>query len=129
MGMDLTLYPLKKGPIELTCESVLGYERLRFERDYRIFGQLTDMSDPGQPEIPEKPTIKSHEIPPQLWIDMYDVEGCKKRRDDSNGETLRFAYAQQLKRLIIPDDTHFWNKAIKVFLNALPDDTPVILEW
>ncbi|MDP3934965.1 MAG: hypothetical protein Q8Q46_02005 [Candidatus Giovannonibacteria bacterium] len=111
---------------------VLCHDRLSFDRAYAIFGQLTDLSyirEGGRSDIPEKPTIKAHPIPPQMWVRTYEDEGIEKTREDKYGDELVFVYAQQLKKLKMPDDASPKNKAIKAFVNALPDDTPIILYW
>jgi len=112
--------------------SVLCYERLSFDQDYRIFGQLTDLSfyhNDGRPDIPEKPTIKTNSIPPQMWVQVYGDEGIERTREDPYGTELTFVYAQQLKKLKLPDDASPKNRAVKAFVDALPEDTPIILYW
>ena len=122
MGLDLTLLPLR-GPREMGNISVLCHDRLSFDRDYKIFGQLTDVGEGN------KPTIKANPIPPQMWVDTYEDEGIERRREDKYGTELTFVYAQQLKKLKIANDASPKNKAIKAFIEALPDDTPIILLW
>ena len=122
MGLDLTLLPLR-GPREMGDTSVLCHDRLSFDRDYEIFGQLTDVGEGN------KPMIKANPIPPQMWVETYEDEGIKRRRDDEYGTELTFVYAQQLKKLGVADEASPKNKAIKAFVEALPDDTPIILLW
>lgn len=125
MGLDLTLLPLREAR-EIGSESVLCYNRLGFDRDYRIFGQLTGCGEHGG-KI--KPTIKTNPIPPQMWVETYEDEGIERTREDKYDTELTFVYAKQLKKLKIEDNASPRNKAIKAFINALPDDTPVILQW
>lgn len=122
MGLDLTLLPLR-GPQEMGDTSVLCHDRLTFERDYEIFGQLTDC-DEGN-----KPTIIALPIPPQMWIKTYEDGGIERRRNDKYGTALTFVYSQQLKVLRVGEDAAPKNRAIKAFVDALPDDTPIILLW
>lgn len=122
MGLDLTLLPLS-GPKELGDTSVLCRDYLSFDRDYEIFRQIIDFSDGN------KPTIKANPIPPQMWVEIYEEEGTKQSRDDKYGTELTFVYAQQLKKLKVANDASPKNKAIKAFVEALPDDTPIILLW
>lgn len=122
MGQDLTLLPLK-GPRQMAEVSVLCYDRLSFDRDEEIFDQLIDVGRGN------KPTIKTSPIPPQMWVETYEDYGIKRRRDDKYGIELTFVYAEQLKKLKIGKDANAKNKAIKAFIDALPDDTPIILLW
>ena len=131
MSLELVLLPLR-GPEEVGSRSVLCYERLRFDQDYRIFGQLTDMSShcgSGVDDIPAKPTIRVNPLPPQMWVETYGEEGIKRTREDPYGDELTFVYAQQLKKLKLPRDSSPKNRALKAFVDALPGDTPIILEW
>ncbi|TAL49468.1 hypothetical protein EPN83_00375 [Patescibacteria group bacterium] len=122
MGLDLTLLPLR-GPQQMGDTSVLCHDRLSFDRDYEIFGQLTDVGEGN------KPTIKANSIPPQMWVETYEDEGIKRRRDDKYGTELTFVYAERLKKLKVSDDASAKNKAIKAFVEALPNDTPILLLW
>ncbi len=128
MGTYLTLLPLK-GPSDLIDLSVVCSDRLEVPQDYRVYGQLMDMSyrrdDDG--EIPEKPTIETQAIPPQLWVTIYG--GSERTRTDSYNKMLTFAYAEQLKKLVLPDNSSTRMYAIKAFTDALSDDTPIILLW
>ena len=122
MGLDLTLLPLR-GPHEMGEISVLCYDRLIFDQDHEIFGQLIDCGEGN------KPTIQVNPIPPQMWVEIYGDEGIERTREDNYGTELTFVYAQQLKKLKVSDGASSKNKAIKAFIDALPDDTPIILEW
>lgn len=120
MGMDLTLLPLKEGALSDT--HVLCYERLSFDRNYKIFDQIkSDKSDIGE--------IETQSIPPQMWIETYEDEGIQATRKDKYGTELTFVYAQQLKKLKMPKVASPKNKAIKAFIDALPDQTAIILFW
>jgi|SRR3989338_7903067 len=134
MSLDLTILFPSLGFRAIGESEAFCYERLRFDGDYSIFGQLVDMSDhyrrtEQDNDIPEKPTIKTIPIPPQLWVETYGDEGIERTREDRYGTELTFVYAQQLKKLSVRDDASTKNKAIKAFINALPDDMPVILYW
>ena len=121
MGLDLTIFPLS-GPQEVGSTSVFVSDKLRFDRDYEVFGQLIKIDD-------KEPVIKTHPLPPQMWVHVYGEEGLRRTREDSYGSELTFVYAQQLKRLKLPQDVSSYNKAIKAFIDALPDDIPFILWW
>ena len=64
MGLDLALLPLRD-PKKLCDVSVLCHDRLSFDQDYEIFGQLTNIGEGN------KPTIKVNPIPPQMWVETY----------------------------------------------------------
>jgi hypothetical protein len=99
------------------------------DTDYQIFSQIIDMSYRQEEGISKKPTIQTYPIPPQMWVRTYGDEGIEKAHEDGDGKALTFVYAQQLKKLRIPDNASSQNKAIKAFVDALPDDVPIILMW
>ncbi len=121
MGARLTLLPLG-GPEEMGYKSVSCFDLLSFDKDYDIFGQLNYRAGGG------KPTIKAKPIPPQMSVVTYDDDGIRHICEDNYGDRLTFVYAKQLKRLKMGDTTPK-NHAIKAFINALPDDIPIILLW
>lgn len=122
MGLCLTLLVLKE-PRQLTKTSVLCLERVNLDQDYAILGQL------AQCRGHLKPTIQANPIPPQMWVETYEEEGVRRTRTDNYGTELTFVYAQQLKRLKMPGDASPKNKAVKAFVDALPNETPIILWW
>lgn len=132
MGIYLSLLPLrKKEDLKESC--VLCYERIEFDQDYVIFGQLHDFSEWITKEgmdskIPQKPHIIPKPIPLNLWLNLYDDDGLEKTREDRYGDELTFVFAKQLKHLKIRG-TSAKNKAIKAFIKLLPNDTPIILFW
>jgi len=121
--MDLTLLPLQ-GSDELGKNSVLTYERLEVRpADGRIFTQLTTRLGG------EKPTIESQALPPQMQVEVYEDDGLRSTRKDVHNELLRFVYARDFKKLELPEDASSHNRAIKAFVDALPDRIPIILYW
>ena len=56
-------------------------------------------------------------------------DGSQQTREDAYGEELTVVYAEQMKKLFIPEDASPWNKAIKAFIDKLPNNTPIILDW
>ena len=121
MGADLKLRFLK-GPEALTDVHPVCLESLDIERDQFIFNQLDKFGD-------NHPVIETIQIPPQMWIGVYGEDGFKEIRKDRFDRTLTFTYAKELKKLEIPENAHWKNKAIKAFINMLPDNIPVILCW
>ncbi|MDO8600454.1 MAG: hypothetical protein Q7R73_02410 [bacterium] len=131
MSVGLGLIPLQ-GPQELRSTYTLGLDRLDFTGDYAIFGQLINMSSRrtgGRNDIPEKPTITTSPIPPQLQVIIHTERGTEYVRKDGYNDGLTFVYAKELKQLRMPGHTSSKNRAIKAFVDALPDDTPIILYW
>ncbi len=121
MGLDLTILPMH-GPQEMGEVSILTYNLLKFDRDHDIFGQIIELDD-------SEPTIKPLAIPPQMWIKTYGDEGIEHTRTDKYGIELTFVYAEELKKLNLPKNVSAYNQAIKSFIDALPNDTPIILWW
>ncbi len=124
MGLDLTLLPLRDAS-SIGEKSVLCYDRLDFDRDYRIFNQIC----PESGDTSVKRTVDPLPIPPQMWVETYEGEGIRRTREDKYGTNLTFIYAQKLKKLKLTPDATPKNKAIKAFVDALPDDIPIILFW
>jgi hypothetical protein len=122
MGLDLTIFPLEDSEA-LLGTSVSCRDRLTFDRDPAFFDQLIKTKRGNTPTILAKP------IPAQLWVKFTVEEGVRRTREDVYGQELTFVYAQQLKKLIVPNDASPKNRAIKAFLDALPNDIPIILLW
>src|SRR3989338_1619002 len=91
MGLGLTLLPLR-GPQQMGDVSVLCHDRLSFDQDYEIFGQLSDVGEGN------KPTIKANPIPPQMWVETYEDEGIERHRDDKYGTELTVVYPRRPKK-------------------------------
>lgn len=127
MSLDLVLYFLS-GPDALLNRSVPCCDQLRFDQDYRIFGQIKDLSSYSRSDIPAKPTIKVNPVPRLLLI-FHEEDGSRRIRSDMYGELLTYAYAKDLRELEMPADSSPRNKAIKAFVDALPENTPIILFW
>lgn len=130
MSLNLELLILR-GPQDLQEMFVVRYDLVTPDEDYNIYGQLTDMRTRREKEegTPETPSIGVQPIPPQMWVGIYEDEGLERTREDRFGKVLTFVYAQQFKKLELHDNVSPRMKAIKAFLDALPDDTPIILYW
>lgn len=136
MTIELTLkipqrpehfFSMPLGIILISCD-------LKFVSDYRILAQLRDMSDWGdrQPEITTAPPlIPSHQLPRGLKFPIYDEDGETLVRGGPTfgDEDSTLLYASELRGLVYPPDTSPWNLAFKAFIEALPDDIPIILYW
>ena len=83
MGLDLrlNLFPNRKW---LDSKSVYLSDNVTFDRDYRIFRQLVKIPDE------KEPTIETHALPPQIWVEVYTNEGFDRRLPDEN---MVFVYA------------------------------------
>ena len=108
---------------ELKEECVFCNECLCFDRDDRIFSQIKNYQNR------DNPTVKVQPIPRGMWIETYRGSGIERSRNDECEEELTFAYAKELKKLKMLKDTSPRNMAIKAFINALPDDVPIFLDW
>jgi len=110
---------------------ILPKTRLVFTRDYRIFGQFRHFPDasPGEDDVLLEPPIEPLPLPPEIMLVECEEDGEIKTRTDGLGVEIGFVYARQLKALVIPEDSSAVNKAIKAYIDALPDDIPIILAW
>lgn len=125
MSLALTISPLRDLE-ELRSGWALCYNRLAFDQDYRIFEQIEQFN---YPRISKNPILHPQPIPPNLTVWFYEDEGIDKTREDPYGTGLTFLYAKEMKKLEIPEDASPLNKAIKSFIDALPGDMPIILQW
>jgi hypothetical protein len=100
-----------------------------FTRDYRIFGQFSNM--PGDATDAARPKhIEVSPLPGEIKIIVLsEYTEPEHTRTDAAGYDMAMVSAKQLKGLDMPDDTSPNNKAIKAFIDQLPDDTPIILGW
>lgn len=126
MSETLRLYPLLDGPCDLQKTSVTLYETLLVPaQDYDLYAQIDCMNFVA-PNI--KVVIKTTAIPSQLWIETYTDEGRKRTRENGYGEELHFVYAEQLKkRWDIGKEPHWSTKAVKAYIDQLPNDIPILL--
>ena len=124
MSIGLTIIPVINIRGFFAKDSViLGYNRLAFKPSYAMFSQLRDNMDEydaGNVKIPTFP------LPENITVILYEDEGIKEKGCDDG---LIYAYAGDLQKLSVPEDDHPLNKAIKAFIDALPGDTLIILEW
>lgn len=93
--------------------TVLGYNRLALKtRNEHLFKVL-----------------EQHSIHLDKPIENYEDEGIKSRITDCYGKPLKFYHARALAELlnVLPLDP--WDRAICVFLSALPPTTRIVLYW
>jgi len=120
MGLDLTLLFTKE---TIGCSgNVFAYSRLSFDRDYRLFRQIIEIEG-------SKPIIKSIIFPPEIFVSVYKDEGLDNTREDAYGTELTYVSAKELKKLKVYKESSDFNKAIKAFISALPDNYFIIFYW
>lgn len=128
MGLDLTLMPLKDER-EL-AGSILGYDRLQFVRDYKIFAQIADVK--GNSAVPDKGVeaiVQTHPLPPGVKVGIYGNLGIRNTRENPYGKEMVYTTAGEMRKIVLPEDVSPTNKAIMAYIKALRKDTPIILEW
>ncbi len=92
---------------------------LRFERDHRLFAQLSADATP--------PLVRL--LPPGLQAGVYRDAGLTFTATDGYGKPLTFATPGDMRALRLPGDLTPWNCAVLAFLRALPPDNRLILFW
>lgn len=116
MGLDLTVmashYRERRGEMLPTAV-------LRFDRDTALFAQLA---------IDATPCLV-RTLPDGLTVGTYEDTGLRYTDTDRYGNRLSFTTPAELRRLVVPDDTAQWNRAIIAFLMALSPDSRIILYW
>lgn len=118
MSLELTL--MFFDPKDLKAGTVQVGDALSFDDDRRIVYQIFRQNPDG---AGYNPAIQPKLLPPRMWI--KDLSYGRTRKNSYG--PLNFVYASELKTLVVPSDTTQKNKAIKVYIDALPDDTPIIL--
>lgn len=94
--------------------------RLRFDRDDRLFSQLSPQATP--------PLVRS--LPEGLRVGIYGDEGLTFHHRDRHGHPFTFTTPGDLRKLRIPpEDFAPWNQAIMAFLLTLPPDFRIVLHW
>jgi hypothetical protein len=128
VSTSLTIYPLYDAS-ELKQRLACPWARIRFELDYRIFGQLReDLNEntEGLPVLPAQLLPRGTAL--LVHEDDNEAKSCKMKKD-SFGDPLTFINVGDLKNLVIPTDATKKNKAIFALIKKLPKDMPVVLYW
>jgi hypothetical protein len=92
---------------------------LRFDRDAALFAQLARDATP----------CLTHPLPDGLTVGIHEDAGLRFTAVDRYEQPLTCTTPQDLRRLVIPDDTATWNRAILTFLLALSPDARIVLFW
>lgn len=122
MGIDLTISIINENNFE--NKTWLAYERLNFDRDYKIFGWL------GFPNMEAKKKLDIKEVPYGTTVEWYDDDGIDKSNEDPYGERLQYCFVGDIKKLKLNKDEHSErNIAIIGFLKKLPELTIIVLRW
>ena len=113
MGIDLSIIPERHRAAER--QTVLGYDRLEIQGRY--YGFWKSLSDTA--------------VVLEEGMYTYNDEGCVKVFCDPYGDKLTWIKAGSFIRLWAMHNTvcdpGVWDKAVFKFLEALPDDTRIIL--
>lgn len=121
MGQYLTIYPCR-GIDDLSREEFWTHDCLTFEQDCELLDLILWGDD-------ERGPVEMFHLPPGLQVVMDEGGEPKRTRRTRHGDDLVFAYAAHLKRLRLSKNASFRDQAIKAYIDALPDDLPIILEW
>ena len=120
MGLNLTLMPINFGKDTWW----LGYNRLSFDRNYELFDFFG-----GEREEKHKKVINDMPIPKDIKVDIYGDDGLETKKNNPYGEPLTYFYAKDSKKIPMKVCKGDWNKAIIKFLQTLPKETVIVLEW
>jgi|SRR4051812_10841289 hypothetical protein len=108
-------------------KQVNPYTHLKLTRDYRIFAQFSNFPDTFEEK--SGTIIHTSALPEGFTIaSASEEDGVVFTREDESGE-ISWVYARELKTLVIPENTSPVNKAIKAYIDQLPDETQVLLKW
>lgn len=101
--------------------------RLRFTQDYRILGQLTDLSEHA--ECKGLTVLPSYPLPPGVVVEMIFNERATTTNLDDFGDSLTYMTAAAMKYLVLPEDSYVSDRAIMAYINTLPGDWAIVLVW
>ena len=130
MSIHLQLLVVKE-EADLQSEAITTFDRVELDQDSRVFKQIANLDSRrgSRPKLTTFPTIRTHPIPEQSWI-VESYEGKEsKTREDVYGYELRFSYAQDLRKLALPEDSTQGMREVKALIDSLPDQTPIIFMW
>lgn len=133
MGLRLILHPALNEGALIEGMDCYPANLLEMRRDFRVFDQLSNFGSSRaiEPEFRwtgEK--IPTYPLPPGIRIALATEEGYNYcSADPLYREPLCYAFATDLARLEIPEDSEDPNKAILSFLQQIPGSTKVVLIW
>ena len=129
--------------LPLDCEDQLNgvtvscIETLNAQFDFELFVQFREVPPDHRvfelfPPDVKSPAFAIYPFPPQLtaYIHGPGCAGLEACRTDKFGRELTYAFAGDIKyNLKMPASATSRNKAIKAYIDALDDRTPIILFW
>jgi hypothetical protein len=120
MGLDLTL-----APENYPSSWWLTFDRIRVDRDYRLYSQIAGLrGTAGYTQV-----CNPRPIPSNVKVQWYEDEGIKERKTDPYGSPLTYLTAGELLAVALPTNASPWNKGVWAFLKELPPDTRILLWW
>ncbi len=120
--MELTIMPLKNRK-QLNDSFVIIVNQLTFDENKEFFSMLTELNG-------RKQVISPLTIPPRLRIAARQTgKGWEAVDTDGFGKRLTFLYVRHFRDLTLPESMSKENMAVIAYIDALPDDTPIILYW
>lgn len=122
MGMDLTLYLVEK-PLAYYGNNIYPANQLEFDRNYRLFSQIQGFDDDDKWVVPAKP------LPKKISLMISGDEGTKAEKTDPYGSRLTYTTAENMKKLVAPEDASDWNKTIVKMLQMLAPEVVIVLWW
>lgn len=126
MGIDLGLLVMSE-PIKVE-DNIPVSNRLNLKPDYRIFSQIEyELMTEECPELVR--VVRPITVPKSTKIGVYGEEGINYTRFDCYDNELTYARASDLSKIVVPEDTKHWNKAVFELLKNLKPDHEIVLYW
>lgn len=123
MGLDLTVCPVK----HRTTDRWLLYNRMKFERDYDLFGKIEGCT---RPDCEGPKLVKALPVLSETVVEQYCEEGIERIAFDAFGVGLTYCLAEDFRKVHnLRINMHLWNYGILQMLVAFPPLTRVVLWW
>jgi hypothetical protein len=135
MHISLRIFPVtgrsNLSDIVDSTGSILGTTVLRFDEDWRIFGQIMDVSEfTYEDETWPTPVVTPSPLPNGISLGVYEEEGLEYHPTSPlNDERLCYLTTKEFRQINLPGDATPTNKAIFSFIREMPDDTKFVLYW
>lgn len=120
MGLDLAVCPIRHYELDWW----LTTERLSFDRDYDLFSYIANCGRGSNQCI-----CNPFPLPERKRFEYYTDEGIKGMTKDDYGAPLTYVLAGEFRDIPLSFYFSIWNKAVLIFLKALPIEIPVVLWW
>ena len=122
------LYLLPTEESQLTQQRGYSFDLIHLVSDHRIFGQFEEGKSMGI-RSRARVRVQTHVSSTSELTLVLSAGEYNERKVRRGSMFFRFAYARDLKKLQLPANAKPKNLAVKAFINALPDETPVYLDW